>query len=429
MDTTATARPASLRRVVSASAFGTLLQWYDFAIYAALATTIGSLFFPAENQLTELLVALATYGVGFVLRPFGAIVFGRYGDRAGRRNMLAVTMIVMGAASLVIACLPTYQTIGVAAPVLLVLARMLQGLGVGAEWSGGAVYLAEHAPTGKRGRYGGILQSADIAGFLLGSVSAAILVNLVSEQALHAYAWRIPFFFGALAAVVGYLIRKSLHDTPQFQELRESDATAASPVVESLRDHRRAGLTIVGIVFAITMYGYTISTFPSFLSGVADVPLGDALVTNSIALAVEVPLIVLMGMLSDRVGRKRLMVAGMVGLVVVTYPVYSMLSGGGGYATLLVGQLVFVVLYAVVTGPMAAMLAEMLPTRVRTTALSMSYNLSIALFGGTAPFVNTFLASRTGSATTPAYYLMASAVVTVVVLLTVRDRYREPLPG
>ncbi|MBE1584356.1 MFS transporter [Nonomuraea angiospora] len=405
-------------RVIAATVLGTVLEWYDFAVYGALAAVIGKLFFPSGDPTTSLLIALASYAVGFVCRPIGSIVLGRFGDRAGRRNMLAITMVVVGGSSLLIGLLPTYASVGLLAPVLLVVLRMIQGLAVGAEWTGGATYLIEYARIGRRGFFGGLVQASTVVGFLSGTGVAAILIRVDQE-----WAWRVPFLIGGLVAVIGLFVRLKLDESPAY--LRVQSEGQAEEEVRPGRT-RKNWLLLFGIVFGITLYGYTATSWPAFLAGVTELPLADALMTNVIALAVEVPLIVLAGSLSDRVGRRPLMIGATAVFTVGTYPMF-LLATSGTVAGALAGQLLFVITFSVLCGPMAALFVEMFPTRVRSSAFSSSYNIAVALFGGTAPFVNTFLATRTGSHVAPAYYLTAGAIVSLVLLVIVRDRHREEL--
>lgn len=407
------------RRVLAAAVIGTVLEWYDFAIYAALATVIGRLFFPSEDPAVSLLVTLGSYAVGFVCRPLGGIVFGRLGDRIGRRSMLAITMVVVGTASLGIGLLPTYASAGVLAPALLVALRMVQGLAVGAEWTGGATFLIEYARTGRRGLCSGIVQASTVTGFLLGTGTATVVVGALDQDTVDSWAWRLPFLLGGVVAAIGLFVRLRLDESPVF--VRAEDA----PVPDG-RSTRRNWLVLLGVVFGVTLCGYTATSFPAYLAGVTELPLPDALATNVVALAIEVPLIVLAGAVSDRVGRKPLMAVALAGFAVGTYPIFLLVTSGT-LAGALAGQVLFVVLFATVSGPMAAMFVELFPTRVRSTAFSSSYNIGVAVFGGTAPFVNTLLATSTGSPMAPAYYLTFGVVVSLIVLRAVRDRHAEAL--
>ncbi|MET9147172.1 MFS transporter [Streptomyces sp. NPDC058319] len=434
-------------RVIAAAVLGTLLEWYDFAIYASMAAVIGRLFFPSDDPTVSLLVTLASYAVGFVCRPLGAIVLGRLGDRAGRRSMLAVTMVTVGIASVLIGLLPTHASAGMLAPALLVALRMVQGLAAGAEWTGGATFLIEYARNGRRGLYSGVVQASTVAGFLMGTGVAMAVVRLMPEAAVDSWGWRIPFLLGGVVAAVGLFIRLKLDESPAYRELhashkpiprQETKPENAAPGDTGIGDidadngtgataeTRRNWLLVLGIVFGVTLYGYTATSFPTFLDAVGALSLADALTTNAIALLIEVPLIVAAGALSDRVGRKKVMSCALALYALATYPVF-LLATSGTLAGALVGQMVFVVLFAAVSGPMAALFVELFPTRVRSTAFSSSYNIGAAVFGGTAPFVNTFLATRTGVSVAPAFYLVCGALVSLAFLSRVHDRHQEDL--
>ena len=409
---------------------GTVLEWYDFAIYAAMAAVIGRLFFPSDDPTVSLLVTLASYAVGFVCRPIGAIVFGRIGDRAGRRSMLAITMVIVGLSSLLIGLLPTYAAVGALAPTLLVALRMIQGLAVGAEWTGGATFLIEYARTGRRGLFSGIVQASTVAGFLLGTGVATFMVRVLPQDAVDAWGWRVPFIAGGVVAAIGLFVRLKLDESPAYRALHASHTAApADPDAapgEGPGRNRRSWLLVLGIVFGVTLYGYTATSFPAFVSGIGALPLADALTTNALALVIEVPLIVAAGALSDRVGRKPLMMTAMGLFAVGTYPIFLLVTSGS-IAGAVGGQVLFVTLFALVSGPMAAMFVELFPTRVRSSAFSSSYNIGVAVFGGTAPFVNTFLATRSGLDVAPAFYLTFGALVSLVFLSRVVDRHDEEL--
>ncbi|GAA2094219.1 MFS transporter [Streptomyces albiaxialis] len=417
-------------KVTTAAVLGTVLEWYDFAIYASMAAVIGRLFFPSDDPTVSLLVTFASYAVGFVCRPLGAIVLGRLGDRAGRRSMLAVTMVIVGAASVLIGLLPTHASAGMLAPVLLVALRMVQGLAAGAEWTGGATFLIEYARTGRRGLYSGVVQASTVAGFLLGTGVAMVVVRLMSEATVDSWGWRVPFLLGGVVAGVGLFVRLKLDESPAYRALREARDEEDRPETpddpEAAGATRRSWVLVLGIVFGVTLYGYTATSFPAFLDAVGALSLADALTANAVALLIEVPLIVAAGALSDRIGRKRLMGGALALYALATYPVF-LLATGGTFAGALVGQIVFVVLFAAVSGPMAALFVELFPTRVRSTAFSSSYNIGAAVFGGTAPFVNTYLATTTGVGVAPAFYLVFGALVSLAFLSRVRDRHKEEL--
>ncbi|MFF4764465.1 MFS transporter [Streptomyces sp. NPDC001292] len=414
------AQPTSIRKVIAAGSVGALVEWYDFAVYAYLATILARLFFPATNPATSLLSSLAVFGVGFVLRPVGGVIFGHYGDKFGRRNALAAAIILMAAATLAIAVLPTYSQVGVLAPVLLVVARMVQGLAAGGEWGGGTAFLVEYAPQDRKGLYGSLHQFATIGGFVCGTAMSTFINAVFSEAALNAYGWRIPFVVGALGALVGLYLRLRMEDTPDFRALKRSQTVARAPIVETFARHSRSVFLVVGVVLGWTIAYYALIGMPSFMAGSIKVPLSAALTSNLIAMVVHLLLLPVTGVLSDRVGRKRLLLSSTVGLGVVAYPVYWLLSQGS-FGYLVLGQVVFAAVLAVFSGPAPAALAELFPARVRHSSLSIGYNLATAAFGGTAPFIVAFLVSRTGNDLAPAYYVIAGAIVTTVVLVSMSE--------
>jgi MHS family proline/betaine transporter-like MFS transporter len=421
------ARPVNIRKAVAAGSIGALVEWYDFAVYAYLATVLARLFFPADDPTTSLLSSLAVFGVGFVLRPVGGIVFGHYGDRFGRRNALSSAIILMAVSTLGIAALPTYSQVGVLAPVLLVVARMAQGLAAGGEWGGGTSFLVEYAPAHRKGLYGSLHQCATIGGFVCGIAMSTVLNAVLGDAALVSYGWRIPFAVGALGALVGLYLRLRMEDTPDFRALEQTRSVARAPIVETFAQHSRGVLRAIGVVLGWTIAYYALIGMPSFAAGIADVPLSVALTSNLIAMVVHLLLLPIAGAVSDRVGRKPLLLASTIGLGIVAYPCYALIAQGT-FGHLLLGQLIFAVVLAVFSGPAPAALAELFPTRVRHSSLSIGYNIATAAFGGTAPFVVAFVVSRTGDNLAPALYVIAGAVVTAVVLTSMAETGGRTLP-
>jgi MHS family proline/betaine transporter-like MFS transporter len=420
------ARPANVRKAVAAGSIGALVEWYDFAVYAYLATVLARLFFPAGDPVTSLLSSLAVFGVGFVLRPLGGIVFGHYGDRLGRRNALAAAIILMAVSTLAIAALPTYSQVGVLAPVLLVVARMAQGLAAGGEWGGGTSFLVEYAPDDRKGLYGSLHQCATIGGFVCGIAMSTVLNAVLGDAARESYGWRIAFAIGALGALVGLYLRLRMDDTPDFRALERSRSVARAPIVETFAMHSRGVLRAIGVVLGWTIAYYALIGMPSFAAGIAAVPLSVALTSNLIAMVVHLLLLPIAGAVSDRIGRRPLLLASTIGLGVVAYPSYALISQGT-FGHMLLGQLMFAVVLAVFSGPAPAALAELFPARVRQSSLSIGYNIATAAFGGTAPFVVAFVVARTGNDLAPALYVIAGAVVTAAVLATMSETSRRAL--
>lgn len=425
---TAHAEPVAARRkAVTAGAIGNFIEWYDFSVYGYFATIIAAQFFPSEDRVASLLATFAVFAISFFMRPVGAFIFGHYGDKVGRRNTLAVVVILMGIATFMIGVLPTYAQIGVAAPILLVVARLLQGLSAGGEWSGSAAFMVEYAPEERRGLYGSWQQVSIVAGLLVGSGMGAALGTVLSEEALNSYGWRITFILGIVVGLVGLYLRLRLEDTPAFRALEEHEEVESAPIKESFVSHNKESLTAIGFTVGWTVSYYILLTYmPTFVSETAGLPLTQALVSNAIGLAVLMALIPFTGALSDRVGRKPLLIAFAALITLATYPLFLLISTGS-FLLVVLGQMIFGVIIALFSGPGPAALVEMFPTNVRYSALGVSYNLAVALFGGTAPFIATYLISRTGSNASPGLYLIAASVITLVVVATMKETYRDPL--
>lgn len=419
--------PGAARKAVIAGTIGNFIEWYDFSVYGFFAAIIGSQFFPSDDPVASLLASFAVFAVSFFMRPVGAFVFGHYGDRIGRRSTLAVAVILMGVATCMIGLLPTYAQIGVAAPILLVVARLLQGLSAGGEWSGSAAFMVEYAPEERRGLYGSWQQFSVVAGLLVGSAVGGLLGLILSEDALNSYGWRIPFILGVVVGLVGLYLRLRLEDTPAFRTIEEKAEVESSPIKESFTTHGKESLTAIGFTVAWTVSYYVLLTYmPTYVSSTLGFPLSQALLSNAIGLGVLMALIPLTGALSDRVGRKPLVIAFSALIAVLTYPLFLLISGGSLMAVV-VGQVLFGVIISLFSGPGPAALVEMFPTNVRYSALGISYNIAVAVFGGTAPFIVTFLISRTGNNLSPGFYLIAAAVITLVVVARMKETYGDPL--
>jgi MHS family proline/betaine transporter-like MFS transporter len=418
---------ATAKKAVTAGAIGNFVEWYDYSVYGFFATVIASQFFPSEDRVASLLATFAVFAVAFFMRPVGAFVFGHYGDTIGRRNTLAAAIIMMGIATLMIGVLPSYAQIGVLAPILLVVARLLQGFSAGGEWSGSAAFMVEYAPENKRGLYGSWQQVSIVAGLLVGSAMGGLLGTVLSEDALNAWGWRIPFILGMVVALVGLYLRLRVEDTPAFRIIEEKEEITEAPVKESFTAHWRESLTAIGFTVAWTVAYYILLTYmPTYVSETLGIPLTQALLSNAIGLVVLMALIPFTAALSDRIGRKPLLIAFSALIALLTYPLF-LLASTQVLAFIVLAQVLFGVIISLFSGPGPAALVEMFPTNVRYSALGVSYNIAVAAFGGTAPFIATYLISRTGSNFSPGFYLIAAAVVTLIVVSTMKETYREPL--
>jgi MHS family proline/betaine transporter-like MFS transporter len=415
------------KKAVTAGAIGNFVEWYDYSVYGFFAPIIASQFFPSEDRVASLLATFAVFAVAFFMRPVGAFVFGHFGDTVGRRNTLAAAIILMGFATLMIGVLPTYAQIGVLAPILLVVARLLQGFSAGGEWSGSAAFMVEYAPANRRGLYGSWQQFSIVVGLLVGSVMGGLLGVVLSEDALNAWGWRIPFILGMVVALVGLYLRLRVEDTPAFRVIEEKDEVTDAPVKESFTAHGGESLTAIGFTVAWTVAYYILLTYmPTFVSETLGLPLSQALLSNAIGLVALGALIPFTAALSDRIGRKPLLIGFSALIALLTYPLF-LLASTKVLVLIVVAQVVFGVIISLFSGPGPAALVEMFPTNVRYSALGVSYNLAVAAFGGTAPLIATYLISRTGSNLAPGIYLIVAAVITLVVVSRMKETYREPL--
>jgi MHS family proline/betaine transporter-like MFS transporter len=415
------------RKAITAGVIGNVLEWYDFGVYGYLVPTISQLFFPSGDPVVSLLSTFAVFGVGFVMRPVGSVLFGIYGDRHGRRKALSTVVFVMALATFAMGLLPTYGQVGVLAPVLLVVVRLFQGLSAGGEWGGSTAYIVEFAPPARRGFFGSWQLVGVGGGFLLGSLTAALLNAELSQADRLAWGWRLPFLFGIAVGAVGFYLRWRLDDTPKFTEIEEQGAIAAAPLGEALRQYPRETLLGFGVTLHNTVAYYIVLVYmTSYMSSAGKLAQSTALWIGTSCLAVFVLLLPLMGWLSDRVGRRPLLIASCIGYAILGYPFFLMASSGNiGLAVL--AQLLMVLLYVPYAGACPAFYAEIFPTRVRYTALSIGYNIAVAIFGGFAPFIATFLVRATGNNHAPSAYVIIAALVTLVILLRTRETAFAPL--
>ncbi|PLQ01742.1 MFS transporter [Cupriavidus pauculus] len=422
---------ATRRRAIIAATIGNGLEWFDFTVYSFFAVIIAKLFFPTGNDLTSFLLTVATFGVGFFMRPVGAIVLGVYADRVGRKAALTLTILMMALGTAIIGLAPTYASIGLWAPALIVLARLIQGFSAGGEVGGATAFLIEHAPDEERGAYASWQQASQGISFMLGAAMGALVTNGLDQAQIDAWGWRIPFLFGLLIGPVGMYIRSHLEEPPEFEQRqaeRRANNVKFSPLSQVLRDHPREVLAGLGVTILWTVCTYVLVFYmPSYAKQQLGLPLGATFQSTAICGAIILVLCPLMGMLSDRVGRKRMLSVVALAILVLAYPLFHWLNVSPTTATLLQVQIVLGILLAAFTGPAPAVLAEQFPTEVRSTGLSLAYNFAVTIFGGFAPLIVTWLIESTHNKLAPAYYVIAAAAISLVALVFMHDRTGQKL--
>jgi MHS family proline/betaine transporter-like MFS transporter len=411
---------AAVRKAVVGASIGNAVEWFDFAIYGFLATYIAANFFPSGDDTAALLNTFAIFAAAFFARPLGGFVFGPLGDRIGRQRVLAIVILLMSAATLAIGLLPTYQAIGVAAPLLLLFFRCLQGFSAGGEYGGGAVYLAEYASAERRGFTVTFMAWSGVVGFLLGSITVTLLQAGLPAEAMDSYGWRIPFLIAAPLGLVGLYIRLRLDDTPEFTELSRSDDVAAKPLREAITTSWRSILQVIGLFLIFNVGYYVVFTFlPTYLIKTLNYSKTASFTSITLASLVALVLILPLAALSDRVGRKPMLIAGSALFVVFAYPLF-LLANSGSLAAAITAHCLLAAIESVYISTAVTAGVELFVTRVRYSGFSVGYNVAVAGFGGTTPYVVTWLTGETG-VMAPAFYLMGAATLSLLTVLSLRE--------
>ena len=423
--------PALVRRAVKAAALGNAMEWFDFGVYSYIAVTLGKVFFPSGNPTAQLLSTFGAFAAAFLVRPLGGMVFGPLGDRVGRQKVLAVTMIMMAAGTFAIGLIPSYATIGVWAPVLLLAARLVQGFSTGGEYAGASTFIAEYAPDRRRGFLGSWLEFGTLAGYIGGAGLVTLMTALLSDGDLTSWGWRIPFLIAGPMGIVGLYLRMRLEETPAFAAEVEKAETARVkvPLREMVTGQWRALLLCVGLVLVFNVTDYMLLSYmPSYLTSELkyDETHGLLVVLGVMALMMVVQPFA--GALTDRVGRRPVIAAGCAGFLLLSVPALLLIREGSLLAVAL-GMGALGLLLVCFTASMPSALPALFPTRVRYGSLSIGFNVSVSLFGGTTPLVVTALIGTTGNMMMPAYYMMAAAVVGGVAVWFMTESAGRPLPG
>ncbi|MEU2428257.1 glycine betaine/L-proline transporter ProP [Streptomyces sp. NPDC007861] len=426
--------PALVKRAVKAAALGNAMEWFDFGVYSYIAVTLGKVFFPSGNPTAQLLSTFGAFAAAFLVRPLGGMVLGPLGDRIGRQKVLALTMIMMAAGTFAIGLIPSYAAIGVGAPILLLVARLVQGFSTGGEYAGATTFIAEYAPDKKRGFLGSWLEFGTLAGYIAGAGLVTLMTALLSSDDLLSWGWRIPFLIAGPMGVIGLYMRTKLEETPAFaaeleKAAREERERPKVPLRDMVTGQWKSLLLCMGLVLVFNVTDYMLLSYmPSYLTSELryDETHGLLVVLGVMALMMIVQPFA--GALSDRVGRRPVIIAGCVGFFFLSVPALLLIRQGSLFAIAL-GMGALGLLLVCFTAAMPSALPALFPTRVRYGSLSIGFNVSVSLFGGTTPLVVTALIGATGNVMMPAYYMMAAAVVGGAAVWFMAESAGRPLPG
>ncbi|SNS31447.1 MFS transporter, MHS family, proline/betaine transporter [Sphingomonas laterariae] len=413
----ATPRPATdhatLRRAITASALGNATEWFDYGIYAYGVTYISAALFPGDVD-DAVLFALATFAISFLVRPLGGLFWGPMGDRLGRKSVLALTILLMSGATLCVGLIPDYASIGMWAPILLILLRMVQGFSTGGEYGGAATFMAEYAPDDRRGFYGSFLEFGTLAGFSLGALLMLGFSLLLGDAAMHQWGWRIPFLVAAPMGLIGMYLRARMEDTPVFLDQHKT-GTASPSLALLVQRHWRPLLVVGGLVVALNVVNYTLLSYmPTYLQRRIGLSADEALIVPIIGMLFMMALLPFAGALSDRIGRRPMWRWSLIGLIVAVVPLYMLMATGlpGAIAAFILLGLLYVPQLATISATFPALF----PTSVRFAGFAIAYNVSTSIFGGTAPAIGSGLITITGNELMPAFYMMLACMIGLAAL-------------
>jgi len=430
MHSTTSSAPRS--RQVVAAVIGNALEWYDFIVYGSMASLISELFFPSEDPQTALLKTLAVFGVGFFMRPIGGILLGIYADRKGRKAALQLIITLMAAAIAMIAFAPTYASIGIGAPLLIVVARLLQGFATGGEFASATAFLVESAPGNRRGLYGSWQLFGQCLAVFTGAGMGWLITHHLSPEALNSWGWRVPFILGLLIAPVGMWIRRNMQETEDFVSVSQREKPV--PMLQVLREHRRATLVVLGSTICGTVTFYVILVnMPTFARTQLGLPIDQVFMVQSIAVALMTLIVPLSGLLSDLWGRKPVLIASTLAAGILVCPLMDWVASEPSIPRFLTMQVVLCIFLGLSYGPVPAALAEQFPARVRSTGIAVTYNIAAMIFGGFAPYIVTRLVDITGTPVAAGGYVVVTTLAGIAAFSCMREgahgallRYQQP---
>ena len=421
-------RAPGLSRAVSAASIGNLLEWYDWGVYAFFAAPIAKLYFPDSNPLKGVLLVFLTYGLGFIMRPVGAIVIGHFGDKYGRKSALVFTVMTMALGTVLIGLVPSYAVVGAFGAVLLTIARLIQGFSAGGEWGGSTSFLVEYAPPEHRGFYGSLQQVTTVGGLVLGTAYGALLTSVLSDEQMLSWGWRVPFLSGILLAFVGFYLRSKVDETPKYSAAERAHEVVKTPFMAMLQQYPKETFQAFCFTLLWTVGFYIVLTYmPTFMQQQLHISPPLSLLAASAGQLLLAVLIPFSGALSDRIGRRPLLIAACAVFFIGIIPAFKIIVANPSFGVVLANQLFWAIPLSFYSGAGPAAIAEIFPTKVRYVALSTGYSISVAIFGGFAPVIAQQLILSTGDPISPSYYVILAAIASLVTMLMLKESYHKPL--
>lgn len=404
---------------------GTVFEWYDFSIFAFFSPIISDKFFPSIDPIASYLSIYAVFAIGFFSRPIGAIVLGYYGDKLGRKKVLIASIFIISITTLAIGLMPTYETVGITSPILLILLRIIQGFCVGGETTGATSFILESFPKKSRGMLGSLMWSASGFGILTSSFLSTIIITLLSHKNLHSFGWRIPFLLGFLTLTIGYYFRSKIPESMLFDSIKKNNLITTSTVVNILHQNKQSVFNIIGLYALSSIITYLVFVFmPFYGSNVINISLSNASLVTTISILLVTLLVPFIGILSDCIGRKPCLYAGALGFLISSYPLYAWMSSSSSIISFIFSNVIFVIFAALYQGALAATTQELTQTPVRYTVTAFSYNISYAFFGGTAPFIITSSEKLFNNQSIEGLYLSIMSVIALFSISNIKETYK-----
>ncbi|KKB96641.1 Proline/betaine transporter [Candidatus Arcanobacter lacustris] len=412
-----------MKKIVISGMIGNALEWYDFALYGQLAAIISKLYFPGTDAYTSLLLAFGVFAAGFFMRPVGGVVFGYIGDKFGRKTSLILSILCMAIPTTCIGLMPTYAQIGIFAPILLTVIRLLQGLALGGGSSGCIAFIVEHAPDNRRALAGSAASCSMGIGILCGLLASHAVIDLLPQEDFESWGWRIPFIISMFVGMIALYIRNHLHESPKYLEAKKEGKLSKAPLREVFAKYRTELFVAIGIYMNVTVPFYILVIFMnSYMVETLKYPLKEAILINAIGILSYIIITPFFAAMADKIGRKPVLIGGSVAFILLGYPIFWLL-GQGGFMMPLCGQIILASIVGAYIAPIPAVLVELFPTSVRLTGVAVSYNFSAAVFGGTTPLVCTMLIKQTGMIALPAFYIMIFSILCLICLSYFKDNY------